>query len=25
MRQAGGTAPFGHLLHHADELASRSA
>ena len=25
MRQAGGTAPFAHLLHHADELASRSA
>jgi diguanylate cyclase (GGDEF)-like protein/PAS domain S-box-containing protein len=25
MRQASGTAPFGHLLHHADELASRSA
>jgi diguanylate cyclase (GGDEF)-like protein/PAS domain S-box-containing protein len=25
MRQASGTAPFAHLLHHADELASRSA
>ena len=25
MRQAGGTAPFAHLLHNADELASRSA
>lgn len=25
MRQAGGTAPFAHLLHHADELATRSA
>jgi diguanylate cyclase (GGDEF)-like protein/PAS domain S-box-containing protein len=25
IRQAAGTAPFGHLLHHADELASRSA
>ena len=24
-RQASGTAPFAHLLHHADELASRSA
>jgi len=24
-RQAAGTAPFAHLLHHADELASRSA
>ncbi len=24
-RQAGGTAPFAHLLHHAEELASRSA
>jgi diguanylate cyclase (GGDEF)-like protein/PAS domain S-box-containing protein len=24
-RQAAGTAPFGHLLHHADEIASRSA
>jgi EAL domain-containing protein (putative c-di-GMP-specific phosphodiesterase class I) len=25
MRQAGGAAPFAHLLHHADELATRSA
>ena len=25
LRQAAGTAPFGHLLHHADEIASRSA
>jgi EAL domain-containing protein (putative c-di-GMP-specific phosphodiesterase class I) len=25
MRQASGTAPFGHLIPHADELASRSA
>jgi diguanylate cyclase (GGDEF)-like protein/PAS domain S-box-containing protein len=25
MRQASGTAPFAHLLHHADELTSRSA
>lgn len=25
MRQASGTVPFAHLLHHADELASRSA
>ncbi len=25
MRQAAGTAPFAHLLHNADELASRSA
>ena len=25
MRQASGTAPFAHLLHHADELATRSA
>ncbi len=25
LQQAGGTAPFGHLLHHADEMASRSA
>jgi len=25
MRQAAGTAPFGHLIPHADELASRSA
>ena len=25
MRQASGTAPFAHLLHHADELHSRSA
>jgi diguanylate cyclase (GGDEF)-like protein/PAS domain S-box-containing protein len=25
MRQAGGTAPFGHLVHHADDFASRSA
>ncbi|HEY6484185.1 MAG TPA: EAL domain-containing protein [Steroidobacteraceae bacterium] len=24
-RQAAGTPPFGHLLHHADELSSRSA
>jgi diguanylate cyclase (GGDEF)-like protein/PAS domain S-box-containing protein len=25
MRQASGTAPFAHLLHHTDELTSRSA
>ncbi|MBV8854701.1 MAG: EAL domain-containing protein [Sinobacteraceae bacterium] len=25
LQQASGTAPFGHLLHHADEMASRSA
>jgi len=25
LRQASGTAPFGHLLTHADELSSRSA
>jgi EAL domain-containing protein (putative c-di-GMP-specific phosphodiesterase class I) len=25
LRQAAGTAPFGHLLRHADELTSRSA
>jgi diguanylate cyclase (GGDEF)-like protein/PAS domain S-box-containing protein len=25
LRQAAGTAPFAHLLHNADELASRSA
>ena len=25
MRQASGTVPFAHLLHHADELHSRSA